>query len=360
MSNIQQELLSDKPGAVPAPVGLGNYKGVMLCNRPDAMKWEKPGPPPFKSTVSETYGQPIGVNPVKELPLYEASGAEVCPAIKKHAEWLKVLQEEMKKHKSSNAAARAAEIAKAAKVKKVAERQREAVRKVMTSQVENVRENLGQAINATDLSNVPIEAKPLWALSHDEMEEFDLMESDKLLNFADGLDFDSYIHDLEFRQALETLQGRAKEIDKEQKVFKEELVAALNEASDDDIGIGDSTPKEERKVATINCSQSDWDQSTTCGDKPEIDQEAKGHVDRVFASNSDIRSVHSKESVKNIIKMQKEKLSEAAKVVKNITNIAETCRPPNPTIVTHDANLKTKDKEVDPSMLPYLYRSPAI
>ena len=48
---------------------IGNYKGVMLCNRPNEMgqqrKPERSGPEPFNSRVFP--GEPLGWNPTIKL-----------------------------------------------------------------------------------------------------------------------------------------------------------------------------------------------------------------------------------------------------------------------------------------------------
>lgn len=370
MSEIKQVLMSERPAALPAPAGLGNYKGVMLCNRPDACASTRMGPPPFKPTVAETFNQPLGLNPVNQGVPFEAEPAATSIIIKRHGEWLKRLQEDMKRSKLEAIDKRAQEAAKVESFKKMAARQREGVRKLMEQRKqmtqEEFRGNLAEAVEAPDLSKVPVMEKPLWAMSQDEKQEFDLHEADALIDFADELDFDQYIHDLEFREALETLQARANKIDEEQKAFKSELVKALNEEENesrpDDTGCATSV-----KQSRANPQESDWDASTTVGEKREEDPELRSQAEKVLATNSEIRSVHSKDSVKKIIENQKQqkelKKAQAMEtplsspLAAGILKLAETASPPNPTIISHESKKKT---EPDPSMLPYLYRSPAI
>jgi len=346
---------SDLP--LPPLSGLGNYKGVMLCNRPDAVKSQKLGPNPFRSAVSATHGQPIGLPPCKELPLLDAVN-EVCPALKKHAAWLKVLKDEMKKHKVHAAAEKAHSAEKFAKIKKMSERQRDGVRKAMQAQRESLAEDLGEAVQAPKLAGLSFDQKPIWALTKEEKEEYDVKEADNLLDFAEGLDFDRYVHDMEFRQALETLAGRAKVIDQEQQYFKDELVKALNaeEPADEGVHADDSASHVDERTRD-ECRKRQREPMEIDDDK-ETDMDVRSQVDRVLASNTEIRNIHSKESVKKIIEKQNEKRTEATDIVKTIMNMDSTGKPPNPTIITHDPS--QIQKEVDPSMLPFLYRSPAI
>lgn len=377
---MQEVMLAERPGENAAPAGLGNYKGVMLCNRPEANTNVKSGPAPFTSAVSETYNQPLGLNPVGEKATHEPQVPTVCPAMLRHAEWLKKLSVEMKNHKSTEAERRTAQAAKIENVKKLASRQREGVRKLFEERDrmeeqekadQNLRKELHTAVSAPDYSKIPLKNKPLWAMSADEKSEFDVIESDELINFAEMLNFDEYIHDLEFRTALETLRGRAQKINDEQNSFKDELVKALNEEDMESAGgeTADSFVDQVKAAEKGMAKSSDWDASTSVGEKREEDQEIRSHADVILANNAEIRSIHSKESVKKILEHQKKAKQEAkdkeaansisSSTAAEILQVAQNCTPPNPTIVSHES-IGSKNKVVDPSMLPYLYRSPAI
>ncbi|OMJ72729.1 hypothetical protein SteCoe_28762 [Stentor coeruleus] len=59
----KQLLISEKPGENVIKQSIGNYKGVMLCNRPNDPS-DKPirdGPAPFISRV--TVKEQLGINP---------------------------------------------------------------------------------------------------------------------------------------------------------------------------------------------------------------------------------------------------------------------------------------------------------
>ena len=52
-------------------------------------------------------------------------------------------------------------------------------------------------------------------------------EDADLLDFASGLDFSKFIDDLEFKEQLGALRDRAKRLEKEETIFKEEFVKLL-------------------------------------------------------------------------------------------------------------------------------------
>ena len=63
----KQILISERPGENAMKQSIGNYKGVMLCNRPNdpAEKLQRDGPSPFISRV--TVKEQLGINPANKL-----------------------------------------------------------------------------------------------------------------------------------------------------------------------------------------------------------------------------------------------------------------------------------------------------
>merc|ERR1719181_234915 len=78
-------------------------------------------------------------------------------------------------------------------------------------------------------------SKPLWAMTAQEKESFEEEEADALVNFAENLDFDKYMGDLEFRQALDAMKDRAGKLAKVQDAFKDDLVRDFNTKVGDDL-----------------------------------------------------------------------------------------------------------------------------
>ena len=58
-------------------------------------------------------------------------------------------------------------------------------------------------------------SKPAWALTEEQKEQLEDEEADDLMDFANNLDVDKYLDDLEVRAALESVRQRIQEIDNE-------------------------------------------------------------------------------------------------------------------------------------------------
>ena len=55
-------------------------------------------------------------------------------------------------------------------------------------------------------------SKPAWALTEEQKEQLEDEEADDLMDFANNLDVDKYLDDLEVRAALESVRQRIQEI----------------------------------------------------------------------------------------------------------------------------------------------------
>jgi hypothetical protein len=149
-------------------------------------------------------------------------------------------------------------------------------------------------------------AKPKWAMTEKEHEEFDEEETCELLDFVDALNFDEYIQDLEFRDALDQLKIRAKRLDRAQDAFKKQLADQFNEAEDDEESVAPSVAESQRRKPAA--AEKDWDASTAASEAPSVVSEHKGLADRILKENESMRSVHSAASVARMIeKTQREK-----------------------------------------------------
>lgn len=83
---------------------IGNYKGVMLCNRPNDIggprKADRTGPNvPFNSRVQ--HDEPVGWNPTKKLAPRASKKKKIDPnnVLLKHKKFLKGLEEQKVKEK---------------------------------------------------------------------------------------------------------------------------------------------------------------------------------------------------------------------------------------------------------------------
>jgi len=395
----KEVMLSDGPGggggdfsAPPPPGGLGNFKGVMLCNRPTEISMDKAvsggdGPAPFKSTVSATHCDQLGLNPCKVRENTDAQAKLRGPsaALRKHVKWLKQLQSEMSEERSKIDEEHQQAEKKKERLKNFSEKQREAVKSLLNSDFDVKQEHLEEAIQLGK-SKDGKRSKPLWAMTEQEKEAFQEKEADDLLAFADNLDFDQYIGDFEFRQNLEVLKDRAGKLAKEQDALKDAIVNEFNEDEEStavgsprnhgenrsldglegsSLGVGEGvdglggTRSKRAEARRRADGVSEWDSSTCCGDEQ---RSAAADEDREFAArileqNPGVRGIHSEKSVQKIIEKQREKAKELVDLVEHLQN---DVAPPDPLITTSADTQGKAKKKVDPSMLPYLYRSPAI
>ncbi|CAD7956480.1 unnamed protein product [Amoebophrya sp. A25] len=284
-------------GAV-AP-GLGNFKGVMLCNRPDLAATKTKDPtelPPFYSHTHPGSLEPMGMLHPTDMDPRKAK-VEAPVAMVKHRKWLAHLAEELKVSKADLATKDKKEEAKFYENRERCADQRAAVREALrnaedtqqskndpgliiglrdaiavsekprslspmkktekkadtatspTSKSAPVKEGDHEATAMTTGSTVMAKAasdvatstvsagkkkpgksslkkskKPLWAMSEAEKEQSEEKELAELVDFAHNLNFEEYVEDLEFRQALSVLKGRAHDlIARTEAKFKREM-----------------------------------------------------------------------------------------------------------------------------------------
>lgn len=122
-------------GAFDAPMpkaSIGNYKGVMLCNRPNEFgqqrRPEPTGPLPFKSRVDPKSANPIGWNPCpKVLPKSQKKRSVFSGVLQRHKNFLKHLEQAKQIEREDQVIARELEEARVNKFKEQAERQRKKI-----------------------------------------------------------------------------------------------------------------------------------------------------------------------------------------------------------------------------------------
>eukprot|EP00933_Yihiella_yeosuensis_P041398 TRINITY_DN35786_c0_g1_i1.p1 TRINITY_DN35786_c0_g1~~TRINITY_DN35786_c0_g1_i1.p1 ORF type:complete len:419 (+),score=123.64 TRINITY_DN35786_c0_g1_i1:43-1299(+) len=409
--------------AAPPISGLGNYKGVMLCNRPGdnssftgAASGE--ASEPFRSMISATYGDQLGLTPCRDfVPTVKKRGPSA--ALRRHVRWLKELENQMREDRTQEAVENEEEQIRRAKLKETFDGHREAVREMMKARDDENRKaeeerkatkaaereaalslsvppppgsTLPPSAAAESAASKPKKkaAKPLWAMSEKEKDNFEEEEADDLINFAENLDYEKYVGDLEFREGLQAVKDRAGKLKKEQIAFKEELLANFNasmeEAGDEDDDDDASTALESSQWqdgvdgqsilgSEYSCASSkrsrreremrnngapDWDSSTNAGDdRPKVDENLRELAEVVLENRPDLKQIHSKGSVQRMIEKAKEKTQqEANNDLVDLMRAEGGC--PVPVITSSSDTQSRLHKPVDPSQLPYLYRSPAV
>jgi len=316
------------PSAPPVSTeGLGNYKGVMLCNRPTDGAPQTDVQPPFRSAIAATAGEQLGLPPPKRMePKPDIKKCGPSAALRRHVQWIKELQEQVREDQRRTAECQESEEARKHHLAAAFKQQRDAIRKIKADAKSGevdpaVVEAVLQPKARNSASGGRTTAKPLWAMTEDERDDFDEEQASELLRFAEGLDFDSYIHDLEFRQCLHVVRDRARHLQRAQDDFKESIVRQFDQAAGMDDAIdGDATSSAgghglqcQRHAAGRGGGpeeKPDWDTSTACGDeRPTVDKSSQNAAHQLLESNPKLRSVHSKGSVQKV--MEKARASAA-------------------------------------------------
>lgn len=313
-------------GAAPPLGGLGNYKGVMLCNRPpdDLSRphgGDGGGQPPFKSTIAPTASEQLGLQPAKQLKLVnEVKTRGPSAALRRHCQWIKELQQQVHEDQRQLEDSKQAQEQRKLKMSEAFKQQRDAIREIKSDRHRST-------IDPTELEGIlrpaakkaaapralPAQSKPLWAMTEDEREGCEDEEAEALIQFAEGLDFEQYIDDLEFKQCVQVVRDRAKRLQREQDAFKDSLVREFNVPTDADgsehSNYGGDFVAAGGKHGDAGCRRSrpvgndmpDWDSSTTCGDDRQSVAQSVHSAARVLEANPQLKAVHSKGSVQKLI-----------------------------------------------------------
>lgn len=314
--------LSAGAGAAVAPVtGLGNYKGVMLCNRPKEGRSKveadgNQGPAPFRSTVSATHNDIPGLNPAGKSEAFHAASRRKpppkCPVLRRHLKWLKNLQDEMTAQRTENEGRIEEQAKQHERIKAFCDKHRDGVQKMIEEHKDwdNLLQEMPQKVQHRPANG----QKPAWAMTESQSDAQEEFDADGLIGFAENLDFDQYIHDLEFREALGNIKDRAKSLMVEQEAFKQNLVDSYNVPEDEDDAAlspheteGRAIPAERRShKAASEAGETELSHYTTGSNSAEIAKEA-------MELNPALKGIHSKASLQKIVeKQQSETMSEAA------------------------------------------------
>jgi len=307
--------------AAVAPVtGLGNYKGVMLCNRPkEGGRGGASGgdgsdrPAPFRSTVSATHNDHPGLNPAGRSEAMQAASRRKpppkCPVLRRHLSWLKKLQQEMGDQRAENEGRAEAQQKQHERIKAFCEKHREGVQ-AMIKEGNDYDDELKEMSHK---QHRPVNGqKPAWAMTEEQSEVAEEYDADGLINFAENLDFDQYINDLEFREALGGIRDRAKVMHKEQEAFKKQLVDSYNVADED----AELSPRTEGHGSAVPTADRRSQKAASEADGTELSNYTTGTTSAEMAKeamelNPALKGIHSKASLQKIIEKQSETESAA-------------------------------------------------
>eukprot|EP00428_Durinskia_dybowskii_P078293 CAMPEP_0170358512 /NCGR_PEP_ID=MMETSP0117_2-20130122/2267_1 /TAXON_ID=400756 /ORGANISM="Durinskia baltica, Strain CSIRO CS-38" /LENGTH=387 /DNA_ID=CAMNT_0010612725 /DNA_START=110 /DNA_END=1273 /DNA_ORIENTATION=+ len=378
-------------------IGIGNYKGVMLCNRPfggTAANKMTSGASGEKTTftcglVSEAAGLNVPIS-AKEKLIKRPNKDSV---LAKHKKWLSDLQktkdrlemeflEEARRKEEAQAkfqehekkmrlAARTtlhsaedkSSDSKYTGESKNEEKNGPATVSFASDEVKAQSKSDGDsaAADAKTASSASAagakqqrggQFKPAWAMTEQAAEvhneEAEHGEEDALLDFARSLDFDRYMGDVEVQAVMEKLRKRITDLEREVSIedmrnADAETRAALR-AKLDRMGLTEAS-----LLLEANGTQSE-------------ESEALAAARALLQEEDDMQAVHSAKSVAALLKTAKDKIAQVKAAVQPPPPSNGEPRVTNePLIVVHDPNegsrLEVKNAL---SKLPYMNRNPAV
>ena len=416
-------MMSERPsnggslgGGASAGVSIGNYKGVMLCNRPfggvaaAAHKAASGGDGhvPFRSAVIPH--EPLGLNPSRERrAMVRVERKKKDSALSRHKKWLKQLQkakeqfqeqavreenakEEKRKRFAAQQAALRAEVRNTVEdaieeadalemaATKLAEAEREndraieqELKKLDMYEQKNQEEDEGkkeeQSLSKAQLKRANNNrSKPAWALTEEQKEQLEDEEADDLMDFANNLDVDKYLDDLEVRAALESVRQRIQEIDNEDEGdAQDDNVDAENDYGskyEENEYIGNQPKSEKKKVKKMKLTKESLNALIGADEGKTQDDDARSIASHASARSvlSDVKSLRGIHSARSLAQLAKQTAKEMGK--KNsagpLAAIPEVeFIPPKISIVDDKKGIREEIKD-RASGLPYLHRNPAV
>lgn len=371
---------------------IGNYKGVMLCTRPNESIGQVKERP-FISRVDPK--DKLGLNPVKRnegLSIKKPGN----PALKRHRQWLEEFKLKMRQKKNEEEAKDREDLEKYERLKEKSlafrgkakdnkEEYDQTAAKESPKKSEKYESTKKEdAVNTSQINTTKERKskkkteKPRWAYTEDQLNKEEEQDIDELLDFTQGLDYEKYINDLEVRSMIAALKHRINDLKGEETDWKKKIVDAWNNDEEDlrtslkphKVDIGDdarsdggrSAASESKSVASERSVKSiqdlkakqtekkDWEKLSSTQTKKQATLEeriAKHVADEILRNNTQIRHVHSNNSIRKLLEREAKKHLESIKGV------------PEPKIVENNERLLRKNYD-DPNTLPYLHRNPAI
>jgi len=199
--------------------------------------------------------------------------------------------------------------------------------------------------------------RPAWAVSEAVAEKAAELrqqkEEDDLLNFAQNLDYERYIGDVELQLMMDRLRRRIVELEKE--------VAA------DELREADSEGRQARRemLRLMSGAEHDLQGDAKDGDKDETNA-AMHAAKALLGDDEDMSAVHSAKSVVALLKQAKDKIATVhdAALANRLALQVQPAEPKvnnEPRIVVHEPNEGARlEVKQDISKLPYMHRNPSV
>lgn len=380
-------------------IGVGNYKGVMLCNRPfgNSTAVNKQSNAPQKVTFTTgVVPESIGINvPIAAHPKL-TKRPKKDSVLAKHKKWLIELQkkkdrleeeylDEMRRKEESQEKFQEHERQMRLASKKILRESKEAAAAAKEQTMDSKDDTKGAgdkhqplAASAPDAlqhnnnsfedteNSIPTiaqaktyggasssaSAKPAWAMTEEAAaSQFDEMlqdEENELIEFAKSLDFDKYIGDIEVQTMMERLRRRITELEKE---------VALDDLREADAASRAALRSKLEQMGKLEAGLREE------GAEQSAESKAMAEARALLQEEEDMQAVHSAKSTAALLQQAKDKIETVRQGVqppKEVDSSSPKIKN-EPLIVTHEPNegARLGDKN-DISNLPYMHRNPAV
>lgn len=321
MEGYKDVMLSEPPSrfaAAPSvhPVNLETYKGILLCDRPQAAAARNEAPIPFLPS-----GRPedrfIGVQPSDEqrarLQMIRNTGATKGQtgnaAVTRHKKWLRSFADTVRRAKLDHMeAALVSETRAAAYKEKQAALRRQAHNNSTAEDNRASDTTVLPPIKKAKAAPKAKESRPKWAMTAEEADEAEdeefLTQHDDLLQFAQSLDYGKFIGDLEVQEAMAIMKERVEEIMAE--TGDTQCAVPADAASRRPF-----VPARRPEATTHDYGPSHvghergWNASTRLGGgdlSAAINAEAVALADRILEGSESLRQVHTRQTLARLLR----------------------------------------------------------
>lgn len=375
--------------------GIGNYKGVMLCNRPFAGTAATTKASSSADKTSFAVGvvsDPLGIGSSQIPAILNLKGKlsgrkKKISVVTKHKKWLDELQktkEELELQEEEEKNQKKLDLEKfmdrEARIRQ--QRKRDNKSNNADDDKDNSNENddnhesksdSKSTKNANESKDSKLEksqkkgstnnkAKPKWAVSESDAKDVDsdMFDDDEdLLAYVDGLDFKRYAKDTEIQSTMDKIKLRIAELEneietdikyeKERKVERDKLKKYLQSTNSSNPEDDEEDDDEYEPALDDTRSEADDKDKHLFDDAKKLLRNSK-YYEETGDDLYDLEAVHSKRSIASMLKTMQEKKEDKKPVVFN-----------EPVIVSHESyegdRLQVK-AAID--KLPYMHRNPSV
>lgn len=238
------------------------------------------------------------------------------------------------------------------------------------------------ALSRAQQKKLASRGKPAWAMTAEAKEAAEEREADELLDFANNLDIDDYLDDLEVRAALEAVQDRVSRLREEKAQLDAEDAVAARESKYAEmegefegkeqepleeygtgpqrLPLGGARLKQQRAGAKLTrdaLAELDGGGGGAGGD---METRSVRSAQSVLSEVKSLRGIHSARSLAQLTKQTAKEMGITAP--NRMPVIRESSEPfVPPKIVVHNDTEGLRDEiRKQPGQLPYMHRNPAV